>query len=296
MKKVLIASLFFCLITPISLFAGGSSSDACKTKYPIILAHGMGTQVKVLGIVDYWFQIPDALTDEGAKVFTTNVNAMDGTAAKGLAWKQQVLQILAITGAAKVNVIGHSHGGIYTRYAISNLGLASKIASYTSLCSPHRGSVLADIIMGVIPGSLQSLVGSTLDLAMGFLMGDVGGDSLQNGRDLVRSNMINVFNPNTPNMAGIYYQSWAAKIKDFRAGEVMLATWLLMFPFEGANDGLVAETSAKWGNFRGTISGAWWCGGVNHFHMVNQILGFTPGFDAPQFYVDLVSNLKSRGF
>ena len=54
---------------------------------------------------------------------------------------------LCDTNASKANIIAHSHGTLYTRYAISNLGLGSKVASYTSLCGPHRGSAVADWVM-----------------------------------------------------------------------------------------------------------------------------------------------------
>jgi triacylglycerol lipase len=33
-------------------------------EYPIVLAHGMGAQAKIVNIVDYWWGIEDALEDE----------------------------------------------------------------------------------------------------------------------------------------------------------------------------------------------------------------------------------------
>jgi hypothetical protein len=58
--------------------------------------------------------------------------------------------------------------------------------------------------------------------------------------------LTNTVNPNTPNVSGIYYQSWVSKIKNFLAGDLLAATWLVMLPFEGDNDGLVSINSAKW--------------------------------------------------
>ncbi len=293
LKKIM---LVLCItIMPAAAFAGGDSSP-CATRYPIVLAHGMGTQSEILRIIDYWWNIPDALRDEGADVYISNVNGMDSTANKGVQFKANLLYFLAASGASKANIIGHSHGTIYTRYAITNLGLSSKVASHTSIGGPHRGSAVADLIMGAIPDVFEPFVGGTLDLVYTFLFGDKNGDAAQNGRDLVRSNMINVFNPNTPNVSGIYYQSWASRIKNILAGELLAATWLVMLPLEGDNDGLVSINSAKWGNFRGTLSGAWWCAGVNHLHQVDQFLGYTPGFSAPDFYVDVVSELQDKGY
>src|SRR6056297_2553394 len=126
MKKfttaAIITVLFSVFILPAAGFAGGSS-DTCDTEYPIVLAHGMGASAEILGIVDYWWGIEDALEDEGADVYITSVNGMDSTENKAWDFWGQYMQILSQTGASKANIIGHSHGTLYTRYAIANLDL-----------------------------------------------------------------------------------------------------------------------------------------------------------------------------
>jgi len=296
-KLFVVLILSLALSIPTALFAG--SSYTCNTKYPVVLAHGMGASAVILDIVDYWWGIPEALQDEGCKVYITSVNGMDSTANKAASFKTQFLQILSIAGTSKANIIGHSHGTIYTRYAISNLGLASKVSSYTSIAGPHRGSVIADVIIGIVPNSLEWLVGDTLDFIYAFIFGDTNPNSLQNGYDLTRSYMINTFNPNTPNISGIYYQSWAAKIKMMAIDArnwYFIATWPILLAYEGDNDGLVSVTSAKWGTFRGVEEASWYSAGCDHLNIVDQLFGFTPGFDAPDFYVNIVSGLKSKGY
>src|SRR6185436_14907353 len=44
----------------------------------------------------------------------------------------------------RVNIIAHSMGGVDARYAISKLGLDSRVASLTTIGTPHRGTPLAD--------------------------------------------------------------------------------------------------------------------------------------------------------
>jgi triacylglycerol lipase len=296
-RMFIIFILFLALSFSTAVFAG--SSYTCNTKYPVVLAHGMGASAEILGIVDYWWGIPEALQDEGCKVYVTSVNGMDSTANKAVSFKTQFLQILTVAGAAKANIIGHSHGTIYTRYAITNLGLGSKVASYTSIAGPHRGSVIADVIIGIVPNSLEWLVGDTLDFIYAFIFGDTNPNSLQNGYDLTRPYMINTFNPNTPNVGGIYYQSWAAKIKMMAVDArnwYFVATWPILLAYEGDNDGLVSVTSAKWGTFRGTEDASWYSAGCDHLNIVDQLFGVTPGFDAPDFYVNIVSELKSKGY
>lgn len=291
-KRILIVAVVLMMAFPIAVFAGGSSTK-CATRYPVVLSHGMGAQAQIMGFIDYWAAVTGDLEDNGADVYITSVNAMDSTLNKAKAWRLQVLQVLAVTGRAKVNVIGHSHGTLYSRCAISNLGMGSRVASHTSIAGPHRGSVIADIIMGIIPNSMEWLVGDILGFVMNFVMGDSNGDVVTNGYDLVRSNMINVFNPNTPNISGIYYQSWAYKIKF--PSSLLAVTWAIMLPFEGANDGLVSVNSAKWGEFRGTIEGAWYGAGVDHMAAVGLLSLPTPGYDAGDHFVSIVSGLKSRG-
>ncbi|MCP4132993.1 MAG: alpha/beta fold hydrolase [bacterium] len=299
-KRFVIACFVLTLVLPAALFAGGDSSSICDTKYPIVLAHGMGasSNIDVFGVkvMEYWYQIDDALEDEGASVYITSVDGMDGTESKAEDWKSQLLQILAVSGASKVNIIGHSHGTIYTRYAISNLGVADKVASHTSIAGPHRGSALADVMVGTLSDEGEWLLGSVVDSIYTWLFGNKNPDSVQNTYDLTMDYMQNTFNPNTPDQSGVYYQSWGAKIKTITADLFLEPTFLLVSFYEGANDGLVSTTSAQWGNFRGIESGAWWCGGVSHVNIVNMFLGVTPGFDAPEFYVDVVSELKDMGY
>lgn len=295
MKKFLILTLFLALIIPVGLFASGSTPK-CNTKYPIVLAHGMGAQAVIVGIVDYWWDLESALEDEGAKVYITSVNGMDTTANKAASFKTQFLQILAVSGSTKANIIAHSHGTLYTRYAISNLGLGLKVASYTSLCGPHRGSAVADWVMNTIPKGSWNLVGGALDIVYTFVFGDKNPQSLANGIQVTRPYMNNVFNPNVPNIAGLYYQSWASKIRYASSSIILEIPWLIDKYYEGDNDGLVAVSSAKWGNFRGVQEGSLLTPGVDHLNMVNQLFGITPGFDAPNFYISMVQDLKNRGY
>lgn len=294
MKQCITLAIAIMISLPGTLLAGGSTNNNdCKTKYPIVLAHGMGAQYEIAwGITQYWNDIPDELRDHGASVYVTSVNSMDSTISKATSWKRQVLEILATSRAAKINVIGHSHGSIYSRYAITNMGLAPYVASHTSIAGPHRGSAIAELVLKLIEGNVGE------DIFNGFfkfIMSDKNTDTVSNLKDLTRSYMINVFNPNVPNQAGIYYQSYAYRILTIVGSGIFLPTWPILKSYEGDNDGLVSTTSAQWGRFRGVFSGAWWAG-VNHIACVDMLFGITPGFDAPAHFVTIVKDLKNMGF
>lgn len=296
-KKIVGTFLVLIFLSPITVFAGGDSGT-CNTQYPIVLAHGMGATTEILGIVDYWWGIEEELKDEGADVCTISVNAMDSTEAKARSFEQQYRQILAETGAAKANIIGHSHGTIYTRYAISNLGLGGegKVASYTSLAGPHQGSAIADLIMYNLDDDVIDALGDSLDFVYAFVFGDDDPNSVENGYDLCTDYMTDTFNPNTENVDGVYYQSYAAKAKTSCPNVILEPTWLIMLAEEGANDGLVGVDSAEWGDFQGIEDAAWYSPGCDHLNMVGHLFGVTPGFDAPEFFVDIVSDLKEDGY
>ena len=296
---VLTAILFISMLLGADLsvvFAAGSKHNKCSTAYPIVLSHGRGARADNMGI-NYWFRIPQALEDEGARVFVSDQMAYNTTASRGEELKQYVLEVLAVTKAKKVNVIGHSHGTLDSRYMTANLGMKDKIASWTGIAGPNRGSSVADVLLGILPDKGELLVADVLNFIAVYIHGDKDPDSLGSSYDLTMEYMNDTFNPNTPDQPGVYYQSWAGKIKFLTADFLFtMPTWLLIKHYEGDNDCLVSVTSARWGNFRGVESGAWWCGGVSHFNMVDQFLGITPGFNAPDFYVDIVNELKDKGY
>ncbi len=299
MKKKLLRILWIvCVLMfliPAMGFSAGNKISSCDTKYPIILAHGTGGAAKILGFVDYWWGIPDALENEGAEVYATTVNGMGGTVAKAEQFREQFLQIRAVSSASEFNIIAHSHGTLYARYAISNLELSPYVKSLTSIAGPHQGMMLADIIVKEVPAPVQTIAANTLNFIYAFILGDTNPDSFLNAYDVTTSHMQNVFNPNTPDVETIYYQSWAAKVKYACPTLVLDPIWRMLKTVEGPNDGLVSVESAKWGDFRGVESAAWWSPGCDHLNIIGHLFGITPGFNAPSFYVNIVADLKTRG-
>ena len=65
--------------------------------------------------------------------------------------KEQILQILEAEQCEKVNIIGHSKGGLDARYAISCLEMEGKVASLTTIGTPHGGCKMVDHLLRKIP-------------------------------------------------------------------------------------------------------------------------------------------------
>jgi hypothetical protein len=116
-----------------------AADTSCKTKNPIIFTHGMAFTPSAA----YPNSIPgiyEALTACGATVYTPATYAFAGTRDKANKFKEEFLKIQALYPAGqKFNIIGHSHGGLYTRDAITNLGLARYVASLTTVANPAQG-------------------------------------------------------------------------------------------------------------------------------------------------------------
>lgn len=81
-----------------------------------------------------------------------------GSAARRL--RDLVDQLRAATGAATVDVIGHSMGGVVGRYYVTLLGGDGVVANLVTLGSPHRGTDVSAI--GIGRPAKELLLGSTL--------------------------------------------------------------------------------------------------------------------------------------
>ena len=155
------------------------TSSYTKTQYPVVMAHGLGGFTKLFGVLDYFNGIPSELMKGGSEVYTTKTSAVNNSEVRGEQLLQQVKTITAISGDPKVNLFGHSQGGIDIRYVA---GVAPKyVASVTAVSSPEQGSKTADFVKNVLepnndtgePSNVTTqLVSGVFNLIGGFT--DVG--------------------------------------------------------------------------------------------------------------------------
>lgn len=297
----------------VSQVTAKASGSYAKTKYPIVFNHGMSGFIRIgtddLGL-DYWYQILPDLARNGGNVWATRVSPFNSTEVRGEQLVQQVEEILALTGAAKVNLIGHSHGGPTTRYAAGVI--PTKVASVTSVAGPNKGSDVADLILKVEGTPLQTPVVSAVNvlsqfitLAQGLDPRSFPHDALASGKSLTIAGSAK-FNtqfplgmPTTACGEGAYQQNG---MRFYSFTGVGTATNLLdpdsalkltSLVINGGkdNDGLVPRCSAKFGK---TIRDDYnW----NHLDEVNQVLGlhniFAP--DPVSVYRQHANRLKLEG-
>lgn len=264
----------------------------CSTRYPILMVHGVF--FRDFHYFNYWGRIPQALEAEGAKIYYGNHQSAAPVAASGREIADRILAIVRETGCDKVNIIGHSKGGLDARAALQLPGVAEHVASLTTVNTPHRGCEFADYLLTKIPQKQQQAVANTYNGALRKL-GDPEPDFIGAVTNLTAS-FCKEFNEKTPDVPGVYYQSIGSRLNKARGGRFPLNfTHMLCHHFDGPNDGLVGERSFPWGaSYRFlTVSGT---RGISHGDMIDLNRENVPDFDVREFYVQLVHELKERGF
>ena len=300
--------LVFALAATALLFGATAHADTgyTKTRYPIVLVHGLFGFDSFLGL-DYFYGIPSALTQDGARVFVAQVSAANSTEVRGEQLLAQVRNILAITGATKVNLIGHSHGGPTIRYVA---GVAPQlVASVTSIGGVNKGSRVADILRGTVPaGTLsESVVNAAAKAFVALINLGSGGTSLPQMPTAALNSLSTAgsldFNRRFPQglpagcgsgpelVNGVRYFSWAGtqpvtNILDVSDGPL----GIMSLVFGEANDGLVSACSSRLGTTLGEYR-------QNHLDEVNQVVGLRDWFsvDPATLYRQHANRLKLLG-
>jgi len=126
------------------------------TNHPILLVHGLFGFERI-GPFELFHDVKQALKAAGAQVFVPHLSVIHDNEIRGEQLLSQINAVLRGTGAAKVNLIGHSQGALTARYAAA---LAPhNVASVTSVSGPNHGSELADFLRkALIPGRLPEVV------------------------------------------------------------------------------------------------------------------------------------------
>jgi len=263
----------------------------CRTKYPIVLAHGVGSRDD-RKFLKYWGRIPKALEENGAVIFYGNQDAWGTIEANAEILKKSVLNALDKTGSGKVNIIAHSKGGLDARYAISVLGMDKYTASLTTISTPHHGSKTIDFICKIPKFLMKS---ATFFVNSYFrILGDKRPDFF-NSYPQFGTEFINCFNKVALDSDRVFYQSYASVMKNAFSDIFLSIPYMVIKYFDGDNDGIVSAASAKWGEFKGVIRGKGQRG-VSHADMVDMRKISFKNFDVREVYTDIVKDLKNRGF
>lgn len=264
----------------------------CRTKYPLLLVHGVF--FRDYKYLNYWGRIPSELEKNGAIIYYGNQQSAASVADCGKEISERISQIVLETGCKKVNIIAHSKGGLDCRYAISKFGADKWVASVTTINTPHRGCLFAEYLLSKLPENSRDFIAQKYNRALKKL-GDNNPDFLAAVNDLTVSSC-KKRNETTVDAPNVFYQSVGSKLNKGTSGKFPLNfSFHLVKHFDGLNDGLVSIDSFTWGETSTllTVSGS---RGISHGDIIDLNRENIDEFDVREFYVNLVHNLKDRGF
>jgi triacylglycerol esterase/lipase EstA (alpha/beta hydrolase family) len=143
----------------------GANNFSCKrsTRHPrpVILVHGTFEDM-----ADNWWALSPLLFDNGYCVYAFNYGSSEGSGEVGVYGTGHIPQsaeelsafvdrVLAATGATKVDLVGHSQGGMMPRYYLRFLGGGAKVHTLVGLAPSNHGTTLNGLftLATLIPGA-----------------------------------------------------------------------------------------------------------------------------------------------
>ncbi|MBW2028293.1 MAG: hypothetical protein JRH06_13625 [Deltaproteobacteria bacterium] len=216
------------------------------SSFPIILAHGIAPFDRIMGPFSsadnsdddrfhYYRKIRSSLLKRGFVVFHGRVSWAASLERRAFDLYRVILQITRnFTKWPRVHIIAHSMGGLDSRLMIYRYRLEERVASLTTIGTPHLGSSYAD--WGIT--------------RFGFLIRLLRpcGLNLSGFRDLTRKNcsVLNRLLEHFENTNGVVYQTVAGVQPLERIFLPLRASYRIIYREEGENDGLVSLRSAAW--------------------------------------------------
>lgn len=159
---------------------------------PVILVHGT-----LANMAQSWSALSPLLKEQGYCVFALNYgeNAYSGGATYGLApiagsareLAGFVARVLRATGAAKVDIVGHSQGGMMPRYYLKLLDGAAKVNSLIGIAPINHGTTTGGISAYTegYPGLAELVLGVWCAACADLLHGSAFMRKLNDGGDTV---------------------------------------------------------------------------------------------------------------
>jgi triacylglycerol lipase len=244
-------------------------TDPLQLRNPIVLIHGLGARSHY-GPVDYFYGLPPLLRAAGNQLLVANLKPWGNIDFRSKQLRAQIHK--AFPDAEKVNLVGHSMGGLDARFLASQKDFSDRVASVTTIGTPNRGSVAADLVLKLVESD-------------GFL-------KVRGGFGQISARYCTeIFNREFPDAENVAYFSATSSIPEPIADFCLpffRIPYRIIKRYQGDNDGFVAVESAVWGEHICTYLG-------DHYAQIGQLLGKSRGMDYMAFYEEIITHLKKRG-
>jgi triacylglycerol lipase len=161
MRRRFIAALMGAATLIGTLTAGAAAPVEAQTppRDPVVIVGGFLTGQPIADI--FYTGLADRLRADGYQAFIFGpvdfglADIRDSAASLN----RFVDGVRATTGAQRVDLIGHSQGGLTSRYYIKNLGGATEVDSMISLSSLHYGTSVANLGAFLLLGNCAGIAG-----------------------------------------------------------------------------------------------------------------------------------------
>jgi pimeloyl-ACP methyl ester carboxylesterase len=166
----------------------GANNWSCKPSAqhpdPVVLVHGLGATM-----AENWSTMAPLLADNGYCVFALTYGLDPGESYVGGLEPMEVSsqqlasfvdKVLSSTGAAKVDLVGHSEGTVMPQYYLKRLGGAAKVNRYVAIAPLYQGTTLYGLSAGIkaletylpsLAAPIESAVASACGSCQEFLNG-----------------------------------------------------------------------------------------------------------------------------
>lgn len=206
----------------------------------VVLIHGLFGSRKLLWF-DYFRNVRQLYGSMGLRVIVPGLPWAGSLEQRANALARQLEN-----ESGPLHLLGHSMGGLDARYWINHLGGTEKVASLTTLATPHHGSPAADLVCNSIsPFRLFAGVHS------------------------LTTNNISRFNARTPDLPHIIYRSYSAARPLHELPWIVRHYGRYIQKFEDNNDAQVSVKSAAWGDHIATLP-------CDHYEMIFLNFWFNP--------------------
>lgn len=228
------------------------------------------------------------MQEQGFCVYTADTDGLGTVENNAEQLKKQINKILQDENAEKINIIAHSKGGLDSIFMIENLDMVDKVASLTTLCTPHKGSQIATKILNM-PSFLIKVAAFVLNSFYKMLK-DEQPDAITACTQL--QSKVEITDKSFKSFNGVYCQSYSSVMHKASDDFIMSIPFLISRKYENGNsDGMVSAESAKYADYKGN------CLDESASH--NEIVCFMTKKKKRKkiyaFYKKLCSDLAARG-
>ena len=264
--------------------------ELLRTKYPVFLCHGFGA----IGALVKPSPLHDPcmlMREHGIIAIAPNVVPYASIETRAKNWVRLINETMTRHPFEKVNVVAHSMGGLDIRYAMAHLGLAPKVASLTTLATPHHGTYLANLVLKT-PELLTEKISEIVDWFGNNVYPNERSETYDSVEQLTMDYVQEHFNPNTPDPKDVPIFSYSAAVgkgTSLSLNPIFLFQNTQIFEKEGLNDSFVSVESAKWGEHLGTLN-------LSHLNQINVQMSKEAKIKYNEFWLNVVTKLGEMGF